>query len=1078
LLEARASGAGGDFARALRVGREIADDPRLPPADREFLRVALASWEHFRLGESDEVTYLADEDIQARILALGVAKVFSKPPGPDASSDARLLHSLSGHSLAMPNVLNSYAPPGTDPASLARSTASDQASEACGGKPPCFWGELLAGSLLAAAGLGPEAEQRLARARDLALRDHDDHLAARAVLALGDLYAAPHGSPFDLDLEGLRLVRESVARGAGTASPLVAPVDAARLAKGAALYAEARQLFEKAGSPRGVAHVQARTAYLEFARDRPDAAAEGFAAAGASFEQLGDVLGARRCALARVVASLSAGDFAGARAEASAAATALRSDEATGLARASVRLWLAMGPRFKDRHKARAAVEAASLAKDLARRMSLHHAAGVAAEALASEYSELGRHKEALSELLAAQDEWQAFRRETGHEGGASDLADESRVVVALLYELTALRDERRAEWIVRLRELAAKTDNPIMRQMLESDAEATALTLDPRDVRGTKDPRLLALADLAGGRLQSAREKADSLATNDLRLLRALKAGGNDLALQQVRYDLEEDVTILIRAEAYERAAKVWQAVDGERSDWLFTRKPWEAPAWRAEIAAHGARPADAEALLRTAIERIERSSAAAGTLRERQGFYDDTQWVYRAWIRTLLALHRDAAAIDAFEASRARGFREQLRVASEFVGDDARQDTYRNWSETHAALEAVQGEILAADAVRRPDLEKQRSELAARAESLDAKVAPTVDSMGVASTDSGVADVARHAAASLDPAAPTALVVYGYLVNEVWAWVIDRTGLRATRLLSKDGARVQPLVSEFTQLLKAGDPRAEDRGRALFELLVRPIEGFLPPARETGPKGRIGIVPSGPLALLPFHALSSSRGPWIRDHDFFYAPTVSAYVAALQNGARRKRPTPPEIQTFALDTLPHALPEALTVARGRGAAPLAGDRMSIEAFRLAATKPGILHLTTHGWADISNPFYSSLEFSRNERLHAFEILGMSFEPWLVALTACDTNRPELTPTDEPTTLGDAFLLTGVPDVVVSAWRVYDGTVGSLADAFYSRLWAGEPVVAALSGAQRELAVQGVPAKYWATLSLRGADR
>jgi CHAT domain-containing protein len=1079
LVEARAAAAGGDWARALRIGHAIANAEGLPPGSRAFLEVAVPIWERFRLGESDESSNLADEDIAPEAAACGALAGHAPRYGDDAADadTLRLLYAVADRALKSPVAVGMAGDPRSRPLIEAGSRSLE--SSACAQVHPCFWGELLSGTLLASNGAWDQATERFRAAGDMASRAHDNHLAAQAALAEGDLLAAPFGSPLDLGLDGMHLAKVDVSTNAGKPMPFFESVDPRRLEQAAARYAEARRLFEQSGSPRGVAHTIARTAFLSFARGDMQAAADGYRLAEEAFRERADVVGARRSRIARTAVLVGAGDYTQARAQAAEIAADLKGDGSSGLAVATVRFWtLAAHWWFIVKREPRARIEALAMAKELSLQMGLHHAAAATGQTLADAYAEVGRRREALLELEASEREIESCRDRLGHLS-ETDSWRRVSILAAELGQLTVLKDKRAIAAATRLQQAATDIGNPAVRAVLEENVRAARVALDPKAPTKEGGGLISATAALVHRDYAQVRALVRPMIAGHLRALEALTADASPLALQARREELEEDITLLVSAKDAATAGNAWQRVERIRPQWLFhdPAHTWVGDVWQAQILAQSSAPADALPVFERAIAAIEREGVASGTSRQRAGFYEDAQWAYRAYTSVLLRLGRSADALAVFEQSRARTFQDELRVASTFVGNEHHESTFRIWSEEHAELETVQRRLFDAAPADRAALERRRAELKERLESLDAAIAGQVGDVAAPAGPVEGATLVRTAVSALDPEGPpTALLAYAVFPEDVWLWVIDRTGLRGARKVPLDAPSIVSLVSEFTERVAYGDPQQRVSGEALYRALLLPAKDLLPkPAAEGAPTPRIGVIPSGVLARLPFQALPAPEGPLVTSYDLFYAPALRVYAAAVEGGLRRERPKPLVVQTFGNDALPGSIAEAQGVARGLPA--LLGPAMTTAAFGQAATHPGILHLATHGSADDRNPFYGTLDFS-DRSLRTYEILGLSPKAWMVTLTACDTNVPQLTATDEPTTIGDAFLLAGVPTVVASAWRVVDGSVTDLIARFYEGVSAGLPPAHALSAAQRERARAGVPSKYWGSLAVRGMDR
>jgi CHAT domain-containing protein len=105
------------------------------------------------------------------------------------------------------------------------------------------------------------------------------------------------------------------------------------------------------------------------------------------------------------------------------------------------------------------------------------------------------------------------------------------------------------------------------------------------------------------------------------------------------------------------------------------------------------------------------------------------------------------------------------------------------------------------------------------------------------------------------------------------------------------------------------------------------------------------------------------------------------------------------------------------------------------------------IIHLSTHGFLNETNPSYSSLVFAYNEEikdvdlLHAYEIFDLKINCDLVTLSACESGlgqQIEKVGGEGVVGLSRAFLYAGARSLVVSLWQVADESTSILMSEFY----------------------------------------
>jgi CHAT domain-containing protein/tetratricopeptide (TPR) repeat protein len=107
-----------------------------------------------------------------------------------------------------------------------------------------------------------------------------------------------------------------------------------------------------------------------------------------------------------------------------------------------------------------------------------------------------------------------------------------------------------------------------------------------------------------------------------------------------------------------------------------------------------------------------------------------------------------------------------------------------------------------------------------------------------------------------------------------------------------------------------------------------------------------------------------------------------------------------------------------------------------------------------------------------------ALELTGLDL--WgtqLVVLSACDTGRGDVKPGQGVYGLHRAFLVAGAETVVMSLWKVNDGTTRALMEAYYRHLLAGQGRATALREAMREFRRTHPHPYYWAPFIAMGRE-
>ncbi|MFI6494775.1 CHAT domain-containing protein [Streptomyces sp. NPDC050564] len=320
--------------------------------------------------------------------------------------------------------------------------------------------------------------------------------------------------------------------------------------------------------------------------------------------------------------------------------------------------------------------------------------------------------------------------------------------------------------------------------------------------------------------------------------------------------------------------------------------------------------------------------------------------------------------------------------------------------------------------------------------------------------------------------------------------------------------------------------EPPSNVRGRASRALAAAVLEPLRPLVSRAR---RVIIAPDSELWLAPFAALPNTDGsPWLTDATLTFVnhglepttddslavgagdPLVVADPAFGAPDGKRKR------TVFA--PLPHALEEGKIVASLLGVAVTTGLDATDMLLRNVRS-PRVLHLATHAFAVRHQevPSRGLPNVNHVGRFRGFELLTHSDKPWhrcgvalanaalwestgeslpkpgdglllgsdiaglslkdtaLVVLSACETGLGEVGAGDVPWSAGHAFRQAGARVVVMSLWRVPDGTTRTVIQEFYRRLAAGASPAHALQQAQRKAWSEGLHPRHWAAFVCLG---
>lgn len=322
-----------------------------------------------------------------------------------------------------------------------------------------------------------------------------------------------------------------------------------------------------------------------------------------------------------------------------------------------------------------------------------------------------------------------------------------------------------------------------------------------------------------------------------------------------------------------------------------------------------------------------------------------------------------------------------------------------------------------------------------------------------------------------------PRTLAVEYFISESELHTFVARPGGVVVRSRQVGREKLHDQVKAFLRMATGGDLRVESAARALYALLIEPIE------KDIAGADALLIVPDGPLWRVPFAALVDGRGKFlVESRAVVYAPSITAY-ASITN-LRRQR----ELRQVALFAVGNPAKDA---AASKAAAsfyrdvtlgPLPDAEREVDAVRAlydsasavvlkrnqateARTKeelPGatIAHFATHAILDDANPMYSRLMLARDGRssddgwLESWEVARLTLDADLVVLSACDTARGRVGGGEGVVGLTWSFFLAGAASTVATQWKVDSATTAELMIAFHQALQA-DAVQPALHKAQ-----------------------
>ncbi len=247
-----------------------------------------------------------------------------------------------------------------------------------------------------------------------------------------------------------------------------------------------------------------------------------------------------------------------------------------------------------------------------------------------------------------------------------------------------------------------------------------------------------------------------------------------------------------------------------------------------------------------------------------------------------------------------------------------------------------------------------------------------------------------------------------------------------------------------------------------SLHTLLIEPIHHLFDETHD-----QLRIVPHARMGPVPFHALFDGQHYLLEKWEVTVSPTnVSHPTVAMPFNC----PTPTVVVAVPDSFAPGLDKEALAIAELHPhAVVLVDEQATAAAFSAASAGAGLIHLACHGVHRASSPLFSRLRFV-DRWMTSAEIVDLDFTGALAVLSACETGAHDRVA--EPIGLGWAFLAAGAAGVMVSMWEAHDEATRTLMTELHRLLVAGSPPAQALRLAQLHTAEQYPHPFYWASFS------
>ena len=354
------------------------------------------------------------------------------------------------------------------------------------------------------------------------------------------------------------------------------------------------------------------------------------------------------------------------------------------------------------------------------------------------------------------------------------------------------------------------------------------------------------------------------------------------------------------------------------------------------------------------------------------------------------------------------------------------------------------------------------------------------------------------------------TLLLVYSLGEDRSFLWAVSPRSVEGFTLPGRE--RIEAAARQLLELLPRPSRQSQASGqraaKALADLVLAPAAGRIAAFH------RLVVVGDGALQLVPFAALpdpapGAAAGQTrllVEGHELVELPSASV-LGMLRRGERTRKPLEelklaviadpvfqaddPRLKGVRAPNVPAPLPAELsrsvrdvgldrlerlpyTRQEAESILGLVKKGMTFPAFDFDATRElftsgrlrdyNVLHIATHSLLDSRQPELSGIAFSmvdptgkpRDGFLRLHEIYNLDLRAGLVVLSACETGAGKDVRGEGLLGITRGFLGAGVPQMVVSLWKVDDRSTAELMKRFYFQLLEkGRPPAEALRQAQ-----------------------
>ena len=467
---------------------------------------------------------------------------------------------------------------------------------------------------------------------------------------------------------------------------------------------------------------------------------------------------------------------------------------------------------------------------------------------------------------------------------------------------------------------------------------------------------------------------------------------------------------------------------------------------------------------LYRRAIEIIEAQRSTINTEVGKIGFVGDKQDVYGRLVALLCSQGRYTEAFAYAERAKARALVDMLASRNRFPKAGVEMGKA---SDLLAQLDRAESDARMQEAAVTPERSGRQRAVVIRLREEIRTADPELASL-VTVTPPDVTEI-RH----LLPPDETLIEYFGS-GDRLFAFIVNSQGIEGTQL---EGKGLEEEIEGFRrQIMDPDVSRVKAAGHALYERLIRPLEGMI--------GSRITIVPHGALHYLPFNALYTGSGFMIDRYSVRVLPSagVMKFLKDRSGGHAGDLLAVgnPDLGDPGYD-LPGAQNETIAITKDRPRSRLLLRRAATEtAVKQYGGRFRYLHFATHGTFDAARPLSSGLLLAKDSAndgtLTVGELYDMSLPADLVTLSACETALGKVANGDDVVGFTRGFLYAGVSSIVSSLWKVDDRATALLMQQFYQSLQGSDKRSALRTAQMKVKDTYNAHPYFWGAFQITGS--